>query len=89
MAVILGHIQCDPFLQIFKADLMARSPLLPWLASPINGPNRGSRARQDYLTGAAEPSGTAGAKPHGAPRSDAATIHADAASKKVKRVSDH
>ena len=46
-------------------------------------------SRQNYLTGAAGSSGTVGAKPHGVLRSDAATIHADAASKKVTRVSDH
>jgi hypothetical protein len=41
------------------------------------------------LTGAAESSGTVGAKLHGSFRSDAATIHADAANKKVRKVSDH
>ena len=38
---------------------------------------------------AAESPGTVGANPHGALRSDAATIHADAANKKVTKVSDH
>ena len=47
------------------------------------------RLRQNYLTRAADSSDTAGAKLHGLPRRDAATIHADAASKKVRKVSDH
>ena len=42
-----------------------------------------------YFIGAAESSGAVGAKLPGVPRSDAATIHADAASKKVRKVSDH
>jgi hypothetical protein len=48
-----------------------------------------AHSRQNYLTGAAESSGTVGAKLHGVLRSDAATIHADAASKKLTKVSDH
>jgi len=48
-----------------------------------------TRSRHNYSTGASESSGTVGAKPQGVLRSDATTIHADAASKKVKKVSEH
>jgi hypothetical protein len=48
-----------------------------------------SRQGQSYSTGAAESLDMVGAKPHGVLRSDVATIHADAASKKLRKVSDH
>ena len=48
-----------------------------------------NRVWQSYSTGAAESLGMVGAKPHGVLRSDAATIHAEAASKKLRNVSDH
>jgi hypothetical protein len=60
--------------------------LIPNRRRPVKSP---ARSRQIYLTGAAESSGTVGAKLHEELRNDAATIHADAASKKVTTVSDH
>jgi len=75
VAVILGQIQCNPFLQIFQGRPDGQEPPVTLAHQPNQWPLTGAPAlRQDYLTDAAEPSGTAGAKPHGAPRSDAATI---------------
>ena len=64
-----------------RADEIASGVHDRYVQSPVVLPGLGA--------GAAESSGTVGVKPHGVLRSDAATIHADAASKKVTTVSDH
>ena len=70
-----------------NADIRVSAPM--WALSRRRTAKSPARSRLNYLPDAAEPSGAAGAKPHGVPRSEAATIHADAASKKVTKVSEH